>query len=368
MIKKILTLCMAACCCVQLNAQDKGVQFRDLTFQEALQAAEKEGKLVFMDCYTSWCGPCKHMTENIFPQEIMGNFFNDKFVNVKFDMEKGEGPVLRAKFRVNSYPTFFILRPDGTVQHRIAGARPSERFLECAKRGVEEKTSLRYLTELYNSGKYSEEELAAYRTALSDAGERTALYRVTAKEFEGMSDAERCSANRWYLYDMESVSGKDERFLYILEHKKDFDKNVGKEKVDAKLHSCYESQLMVLKNKASKMDITVPVNEIKEQIQQVDFSGKDKIKALIRYIGLVQGKDIDGLLNFIDTEVEKLPKGCLIELTFYEFIIKEGTPEQIKRYLDMENKINELLYTPQMRKILKTTFTKFREKAKEKSI
>ena len=61
---------------------------------EALAKAKAENKLVFMDCYTSWCGPCKYMTETIFPQEKAGEFFNPKFVCVKFDMEKGEGKEL----------------------------------------------------------------------------------------------------------------------------------------------------------------------------------------------------------------------------------------------------------------------------------
>ena len=44
----------------------EGVNFRDLTFNEALAQAKAEKKMVFMDCYTSWCGPCKNMTNNVF--------------------------------------------------------------------------------------------------------------------------------------------------------------------------------------------------------------------------------------------------------------------------------------------------------------
>ena len=57
-----------------------------------------------MDCYTSWCGPCKYMTGTIFPQEKAGEFFNPKFVCVKFDMEKGEGPELGKKIWSQSLP------------------------------------------------------------------------------------------------------------------------------------------------------------------------------------------------------------------------------------------------------------------------
>ena len=49
---------------VVTNAQ-VGVKFEDLTFKEALAKAKAENKLVFMDCYTSWCGPCKKMLNTV---------------------------------------------------------------------------------------------------------------------------------------------------------------------------------------------------------------------------------------------------------------------------------------------------------------
>ena len=77
--------------------------FRDLTFNEALAQAKAEKKMVFMDCYTSWCGPCKNMTNNVFPQKAAGDYFNPRFVCVKYDMEKGEGKELADKFEVHAY-------------------------------------------------------------------------------------------------------------------------------------------------------------------------------------------------------------------------------------------------------------------------
>ena len=74
-----------------------GVNFEHLSFKEALDKAQAENKLVFVDCYTSWCGPCRNMTEHIFPQEKVGDYFNSKFVCVKYDMEKDTAPIVVAK-------------------------------------------------------------------------------------------------------------------------------------------------------------------------------------------------------------------------------------------------------------------------------
>ena len=71
--------------------------------------------MVFVDCYTTWCGPCKYMTSNVFPQETVGDYFNPNFICLKIDMEKGEGPELVKRYGIRAFPTFLILRPDGSV-------------------------------------------------------------------------------------------------------------------------------------------------------------------------------------------------------------------------------------------------------------
>src|SRR5215831_9330297 len=61
---------------------EKGVHFEDNLSWSAIQAkARAENKFIFVDCYTSWCGPCKYMAKNIFPQQEAGDFFNDKFIS-----------------------------------------------------------------------------------------------------------------------------------------------------------------------------------------------------------------------------------------------------------------------------------------------
>ena len=62
-----MRLLIVICMLLQIPAfAQEGTQFRELTFEQALAAAKEEGKLVFVDCYTSWCGPCKDMAENVF--------------------------------------------------------------------------------------------------------------------------------------------------------------------------------------------------------------------------------------------------------------------------------------------------------------
>ncbi|MDO5615308.1 MAG: DUF255 domain-containing protein, partial [Cruoricaptor ignavus] len=68
------------------------ISFEDKSsFQEILSKAKKENKLVFMDAFATWCGPCKMMEKNIFPKENVKSYYNTNFINARFDMEKGEG-------------------------------------------------------------------------------------------------------------------------------------------------------------------------------------------------------------------------------------------------------------------------------------
>jgi len=101
--------------------EDKGIDFKDISFEEALALAEKENKLVFLDAYAVWCGPCKMMDRTTFRSEKVGRLFNKNFINIKIDMEKGEGPALARKYQVTAYPTFFVLNPDGKMVKRIIG-------------------------------------------------------------------------------------------------------------------------------------------------------------------------------------------------------------------------------------------------------
>jgi len=99
-----------------------GIDFHhDLTFQQALDLAKKEGKLVFVDCYTSWCGPCKRLAATVFTDSTVGVFFNNNYINVKFDMEKDEGPSIATRYQITAYPTLLWLDGNGSIKNKVIG-------------------------------------------------------------------------------------------------------------------------------------------------------------------------------------------------------------------------------------------------------
>ena len=101
-----------------VNAQNNGILFEKSPLSVSLLKAKNENKLVFVDCYTEWCGPCKEMAKYVFTLDSVGAFFNKNFVNVQLDMEKGEGKPAVVKYHIEAYPSFLLLDEIGRASCR----------------------------------------------------------------------------------------------------------------------------------------------------------------------------------------------------------------------------------------------------------
>ncbi len=122
------------------NAQ--GIVFEhDKSWNDIVQKAKAENKLIFMDAYTVWCGPCKALQARVFPDKELGDYFNANFINAKIDMERGEGPTLASKFKVRAYPTLFFIDPNTQkVVVQALGFRPVEDLLNIGKQAAVKKS------------------------------------------------------------------------------------------------------------------------------------------------------------------------------------------------------------------------------------
>lgn len=129
----LLTLAIA------ITAMAQGVVFEPegTTLEQASAKAKAENKLIFLDCYTQWCGPCKKMTKEVFPQEKVGAYMNPKFVSIKIDMEGTYGAPLAKKLQIQAYPTFVIFNADAQEISRFLGYHAADDFIKV----VEEKSA-----------------------------------------------------------------------------------------------------------------------------------------------------------------------------------------------------------------------------------
>ncbi|MGJ1433993.1 thioredoxin fold domain-containing protein [Sphingobacterium spiritivorum] len=130
-------------------AQESGVKFEHgLSWSQIKEKAKKENKHIFVDCFTTWCGPCKYMANTVFPQPKVGEFFNSNFINAKIQMDQtkddsedvkawyAEASRFEKDYNVRAYPTFLIFDPNGTLVHRIVGGGEADEFIAKAKEGL----------------------------------------------------------------------------------------------------------------------------------------------------------------------------------------------------------------------------------------
>ncbi len=68
-MKKLLGILLVSILSLPVFAEEDGVNFFEGSFRQALAKAKKEKKMVMLDAYTSWCGPCKVLKNKVFPNK-----------------------------------------------------------------------------------------------------------------------------------------------------------------------------------------------------------------------------------------------------------------------------------------------------------
>lgn len=96
------------------------------SFDAALKQAEQEHKIVFIDFFTTWCGPCKLLDSSTWQDASVIALLREKTVALRVDAEKEVA--LANRYGVNAYPTLALIRPDGTLIDSLVGYRDAPTF------------------------------------------------------------------------------------------------------------------------------------------------------------------------------------------------------------------------------------------------
>ena len=91
--------------------------------------AIRQGKLVFIDVYTTWCIPCKQMDDDVFSRRDVGDFMARYFVCAKYDGDLETGAALSQRYGVDAVPSYLIFDTSGELLARTSGARTAREFL-----------------------------------------------------------------------------------------------------------------------------------------------------------------------------------------------------------------------------------------------
>lgn len=221
-MKKILFSVICLMLTMTVQAQ---TNFRELTFDQAAAAAKSEGKLVFVDVMTSWCGPCKMMARDVFPQKKVGDFMNEKFVSIKIDAEKGEGVQIAKTYNVHSYPTFLMLDTEKREVARLIGYKEGESFVTELQRLLNPDATPEKLKALYESGQRNAWLIKNYASYLYDeAVNDRRNYEKKSKEINQMvsdyymalSDADKFNPENFFVFRKYVTSADEPAVRFVV--------------------------------------------------------------------------------------------------------------------------------------------------------
>jgi thiol-disulfide isomerase/thioredoxin len=146
------------------------IEFRNLTLAEGFTAAKEEGKPVFIDCFTTWCGPCKWMSANIFTDEAVAEYYNDNYICLKIDMEKGEGIDIAKNYSIRAYPTLLYLDDSGeTLLVSVGANREPQSYIDNGNRAKDPENNIPYFLGKKNSQFENPAFMSSYFSLMSEA-------------------------------------------------------------------------------------------------------------------------------------------------------------------------------------------------------
>jgi thioredoxin-related protein len=222
----ILVIANAMQVCAQPDSTlGHGINFeKNSSWEEILQRAQKENKYIFVDCYASWCGPCKWMDKNVYSSDTVGRAINAQFLSVQIQMDTTQhdndetknlyatAHMLGEQYHVRAYPSYLFFSPDGRSVHKAMGARDVEDFMSLMKMAQDPQHQYYTLLDRYGQGRMEYAELPALVQTAEEIGEDS-LVRVLAKDYLFNYLVKMHRGGKWSIEDL-AFMRKYVRFIH----------------------------------------------------------------------------------------------------------------------------------------------------------
>jgi thioredoxin 1 len=137
----LLTGMLALNSCAQTDRNNQ-INFIENSLPDALKQAAAQNKYIFVDAYATWCGPCKMLKATTFKNKEAAAFYNQNFVNVALDMERGNNPQLAQQWGMRAYPTLIILDNKGKIVLNTVGFITAKDLLRFGKEALSRRKSI----------------------------------------------------------------------------------------------------------------------------------------------------------------------------------------------------------------------------------
>ncbi|MBR9920006.1 MAG: DUF255 domain-containing protein [Bacteroidetes bacterium] len=154
-----------------LSAQS-GINFyEDESWESILEKARETDQIIFVDAFATWCGPCKAMDQEVFPLASVGNFYNENFINVKLNVEKGDGPEVAARYGVQVIPTYLFIDGNGDLVHSGLGYQYEDDLIYLGEVALDPSRNIGGMRKRYVDGERDPVFLREFASMLAEASD-----------------------------------------------------------------------------------------------------------------------------------------------------------------------------------------------------
>jgi thioredoxin-related protein len=216
------------------------MKFQHGSWDEILAKAADQDKIIFVDAYADWCGPCKMMDKNVFSNTSVGEYYNETFLNVKIDMEKGEGPGLARKYKVRAYPSFLFVDSNGELVHRGIGYQPVDQFLALGQAASDTENGIGSLEKRFKRGERDPEflyDLAKMKIDMMDGGHK----KIVEAYLETQEDWTSEKSMELIFHTVDDVNS--EMFKFFVDNKASFENIFGRPYLENKIFDLAAQQV-----------------------------------------------------------------------------------------------------------------------------
>lgn len=336
---QLLLLLSLPLLCYSQKKEKHQIRFFKGSWEEALAKSKQTGKLIFVDAYTTWCGPCKRMEKNVFTDKKVANYYNSKFINVRMDMERGEGLAFAKKYTVRVYPNLLYIDGEGKVMHRRAGFVKAKDFIGLGSLAQNPQYRLEGMWKQFDAGERSPDFLTSL-TKMAYAAKDDS-HRKVVEEYLRVQADWGTNGQRQYIMDFLDDTNTA-AYDYLLAHKGDFEEQFGASKVDATIRKIIFNSIRGTKQESS-------LDHMRREFTRAypDGSGEPYILRFERDY-YKRAKDYQ---KFAETSIQyhKIQENNPLDLNnsawhFYELIDDKKLLKHALGWIDTSIQINEKYY------------------------
>ncbi|MCK0132651.1 thioredoxin domain-containing protein [Flavobacteriaceae bacterium F08102] len=217
---------------LSLTSNAQGIDFMH-NLDKALEKAKAEDKLVFIDFYTSWCGPCKVLDKEVFSLTKAGDYFNRNFINCKVQCDdEGIGVEIGKKYKVTAYPTLMFLNKHGEMVHSGVGSMSLERLIELAETAKNPEQNLLSFTKQWDAGDRDKAFVLTYFKELKKLFRNDKAIADFDTYFNSLAEDEKISKFTFNLATLIKIAPFSTIFNYLEDHASEYYKVVDQKEFD----------------------------------------------------------------------------------------------------------------------------------------